>query len=244
VPPQQAVPSPLSVLYRDDCLLAINKPAGLLVHRSGIDRHEKLNAVRLINNQTGLFVYPVHRLDKATSGVLLFALNQDSARHLGHQFSSAGTTKFYRAIVRGYAPGEGVIDHAVRDRDSKTNKRQSAVSRFVTRQTIELPWPNSRYQTARYSDVQLQPVTGRRHQLRLHMKHISHPIIGDSSYGKSEHNRLFARHFDSNRLLLHAAQLCVTHPQTDVPLKIKAPLEDGAFERILAHRDWRATGDW
>jgi len=169
-------------------LIAIDKPSGLLVHRSALDRHEHNNAMRTLRAQSGQYLYPVHRLDKPTSGVLVFALSKDAATTVSTQFEHGLVQKNYLAVVRGHCNEGGTIDHAVRDRDAKDKKPANAITRYTTTATIELPHHVDRYPTTRYSLLQVQPKTGRRHQIRLHMKHMSHPIVGDTNYGKTLHN--------------------------------------------------------
>ncbi len=210
--------SQLDVLYRDEFLVVIDKPAGLLVHRSPIDRHETRFAVQLLRDQLGRRVYPVHRLDKGTSGALAFALSRDVARDMALQFAGREVAKTYHAIVRGWPEPTGEIAHAlpaVQDDmlgPLSTSPRDS-LTRFKTLATVELPVRVDRYPTSRYALVQLEPLTGRRHQLRRHLAHASHPIIGDSTYGKGRHNRLFAERFGSQRLLLACSQLQFLHPR-------------------------------
>jgi tRNA pseudouridine65 synthase len=230
--------TPLPVLYRDDHLIAVHKPAGLLVHRTGIDRHETRFAVQMLRQQCGRFVYPVQRLDKGTSGVLLFAFDSATARTLASHFEGSAVEKRYLAVVRGHPAKSGIIDHALtRIRDSYAEGRadaaaQSAVTRYRRMATWELPESVERYATSRYALVELAPVTGRRHQLRRHMKHIAHPIIGDATYGKGVHNRLFQTRFGSTRLLLACTALACAHPLTGAPLRIEAPLAP-EFARLL-----------
>lgn len=234
----------LPILYRDEHLLAVHKPAGLLVHRSPIDRHETRFALQLVRDQIGQRVYPVHRLDKPTSGLLLFATSGDAAHRLAQQFASHSLQKTYVAVVRGACSGEGIIDHPLReDDDSYSDERgdkpaQSAVTHYCALASIELPYRVDKYPSSRYSLVQCQPLTGRRHQLRRHLKHINHPIIGDAKHGKSSHNRLFTQLFGSQRLLLAATELHIAHPYTDEPLSLVAPLEAN-FYALLNQLQWQ-----
>jgi tRNA pseudouridine65 synthase len=223
----------LDILYQDDDLVAINKPSGLLVHRSLIDRHETAFALQQTRDQIGQFVYPVHRLDKPTSGVLLFALSSDIARQLTQQFTDKAVQKRYLAVVRGYTEKEGKIDYALKQQlDKMTDAKavqdkaaQTAVTQYRREAVVELPFAVGRYATARYSLLSLRPETGRKHQLRRHLKHIFHPIVGDTSHGDGKHNAFFRAHFDCYRLLLHADQLALTHPVSQDKIVIKAPLE-------------------
>ena len=205
----------MEILYRDDWLVAVDKPAGLLVHRSLIDKRATDFALQRVRDQLGRRVYPVHRLDRPTSGVLLFALDAGTARTLTAQFTAGQVVKTYLAIGRGYLEPAGVIDHALReeldalaDANADPNKApQTAITHFRRLATVELPYPVSRYPTVRYSLVELQPQTGRKHQIRRHLKPIFHPIIGDTTHGDGRHNQFFARHFANQRLLLAATRL-------------------------------------
>lgn len=222
----------LEILYQDQHLVAINKPSGLLVHRSLIDTRETRFAIQLTRDQIGQRVYPVHRLDKPTSGVLLFALDSATARLLTAQFTARTIRKKYLAVVRGYAEDEGEINYALKekhdaiaDADADPDKdAQAAITHYQCLQRVELPHPVGRYQTARYSLIELKPLTGRRHQIRRHMKHIFHPIIGDTTHGDGKQNQFFRQHFATHRLLLHARSLELTHPHQQTPLAIYAPL--------------------
>lgn len=234
----------LEILYKDEFLVAINKPSGLLVHRSPIDRHETEFAVQILRDQIGQFVYPIHRLDKPTSGVLLFALDKESAKIMGEQFSLRESKKSYIAVVRGYTDERGVIEHAlsvkldkIADKDSTYKEAQEATTEYERAATIELPYAVGKYDVTRYSLVRLKPMTGRKHQLRRHMKHISHHILGDMKYGRGEHNKFIREKFKCNRMLLHAIELQIKHPYRDEILIIKAPLDD-AFNSICKFFDW------
>jgi len=243
------MPQPLlELVHADDHVIAINKPPGLLVHRSDIDRHETRFAMQLLRDQIRQRVFPVHRLDKPTSGILLFALSADCARELSRQFESREVTKHYLAVVRGHCPDSGVIDHPLRekhdrmtDRKSRADKpAQNAQTHYRRLAKVELPIKVDRYPQTRYSLIQLQPVSGRRHQLRRHLKHIGHPIIGDTTYGKGVHNRFFANQFGCRRLLLACTALSLTHPVNGKKLNLSA--EPGAdFSRILLAFDWRKS---
>jgi tRNA pseudouridine65 synthase len=231
--------SALAVVYRDESIVAIDKPAGLLVHRSPIDRHETRFAVQILRDQLGQRVYPVHRLDKPTSGLLLFALSAQDARHLNRQFAAHSVAKRYLAIIRGHCPPRGVVDHALRDAPDigATPRQREAWTAYQRLATTELHVPVDRYPTSRYSLVALHPRTGRRHQLRRHMKHIAHPIIGDTRYGKGVHNRYFRDHFACHRLLLACTGLRIRHPASDEPLSLTlAPASD--FLRVMTCLGW------
>lgn len=235
----------LPILYRDPHLIAIHKPAGLLVHRSPVDRQETRFAVQLLRDQIGQWVYPAHRLDRGTSGVLLFALDSAVARELGRQFEAQTVHKTYVAVVRGHPEETGVIDHPLsRQFDDQewqgqhmSHAPQPALTRYRRLATVELPLAVDRYPSSRYALVELQPATGRQHQLRRHLKHIAHPIIGDATYGKGRHNRFFAEHFGCRRLLLACLEMGLQHPASGAPLVLRAPLE-GDFARLLQTLGW------
>lgn len=235
----------LEILYKDEYLVAINKPSGLLVHRSPIDRHEREFAVQILREQIGEFVYPVHRLDKPTSGVLLFALDKESASLMSEQFRDRETKKSYIAVVRGYIQECGVIEYAlsvkmdkIADKDSTKNKdAQEAATVYERLATVELPFAVGKYDKTRYSLVKLTPLTGRKHQLRRHMKHISHHILGDTKHGRGEHNKLIREEFGCHRMLLHANELEIRHPFTNEMLIIKAPLDE-TFMAIFNSFKW------
>lgn len=232
--------NPLTVLYRDEHLLAVHKPAGLLVHRSPIDKHETefaLQYARALNE--GQHVYPVHRLDRPTSGVLVFARDSDTARTLGMALMAGEVTKTYLAMVRGWPPEHGEIDHPLReepeDRRLKGEEQpvRDALTYYRTLATTEIPVEIEKYPSSRYAVVELNPKTGRKHQLRRHMKHINHPIIGDANHGRGRHNRYFAERFGQGRLMLAATELRLRHPVTDEPLCLKAHPES-SFAQVLA----------
>ena len=224
----------LPILYQDNWLVAINKPAGLLVHRSLLDKHETQFAVQLLRDQMGQKVYPVHRLDRPTSGVLLFALDADTARALTEQFAQGLVQKTYRALVRGFCAPEGVIDYALKEEldaiaDAKADPNkpaQSALTHYRRLEQFELPFASAKHPTSRYSLLELQPKTGRKHQLRRHLKHIFHPILGDTTHGDGKQNKLFREQFGCERLMLHAQILQVQHPTNQANLEIQAPLAE------------------
>ena len=232
--------NPLTVLYRDEHLLAVHKPAGLLVHRSPIDKHETefaLQYARELNG--GQHVYPVHRLDRPTSGVLVFARDSDTARTLGMALMAGEVTKTYLAMVRGWPPEHGEIDHPLReepeDRRLKGEEQpvRDALTYYRTLATTEIPVEIEKYPSSRYAVVELNPKTGRKHQLRRHMKHINHPIIGDANHGRGRHNRYFAERFGQGRLMLAATRMAFQHPVSGKPLTISAAPE-ASFLEVLS----------
>ncbi|MGB0524180.1 MAG: pseudouridine synthase [Flammeovirgaceae bacterium] len=235
----------LDLLYRDNFLVIINKPSGLLVHKSEVDKHETQNAMHLLRDQLGQWVYTAHRIDKPTSGILVFALDQATARMMTAVFTTKQVVKKYLAVVRGYTPELATIDHPLKvrydrttDRKARTDKPpQAATTTYKRLATVELPFAVGRYSTARYSLIEAQPLTGRNRQIRRHMKHIFHPIIGDTSHGDGKHNDFFREQFQCHRLLLHAHQLQFKHPHTGEMLTVHAPL-DQPFSGLLKKLDF------
>ena len=232
--------NPLIRLYEDEWLLAVHKPAGLLVHRSPIDKHETefaLQYARSLNG--GGHVYPVHRLDRPTSGVLVFAKDADTARELGLAMMAGQVHKTYQAMVRGWPADSGVIDHPLREEPEDRRQKgleqpvREARTRFRTLATTEIPVAIERYPSSRYAWVELYPETGRKHQLRRHMKHINHPIIGDANHGRGRHNRYFAERFGQGRLMLAATRLELNHPIHGEALVIESAPEP-SFQRVLS----------
>ncbi|HEY1091248.1 MAG TPA: pseudouridine synthase [Burkholderiaceae bacterium] len=211
----------------DAQLVAINKPAGLLVHRSGLDAQETRFALQMLRDQLGRPVWPVHRLDKGTSGVLLFALNADMASSLGQMFETAQMHKRYLALVRGWPADAGVIDHALaRDPERPSAGQELLPARTAWSVLERFEWPvqtDVRFATSRFALVEARPESGRRHQIRRHLKHIAHPIIGDATHGKGPLNRAVAAHLGVQRLWLHARELEFTHPGSGEVLRIEAP---------------------
>lgn len=224
------ISSPLPILYQSADLVAINKPHGLLVHRSPKARDAKEFAVQRLRDQLGQRVWPVHRLDRKTGGILLFALSETMNSAMQQQFMEGGVQKKYLAIVRGYTPDEQTIDYALRHPD--TGVVQEALTYVKTKQRAEIPLPFGKHATSRYSLVELQPTTGRMHQLRKHLAHILHPIIGDRPHGCNKQNKLFLEQFDMNTMLLHAQQLAFTHPETTEETRVTAPVQ-AEFARML-----------
>lgn len=233
----------LRVVYQDEHLVAIDKPAGLLVHRTGLDAQERQFALQLLRRQVKRKLYPVHRLDKGTSGVLLFALDPEAATALGGMLARQEVAKTYLAVVRGHPPEAGEIDHPLKRRRDEaeggagSSEPREAKTRYRRLATIELPHRVDRYPTSRYALVELHPLTGRSHQLRRHLAHIAHPIIGDSTFGSGRHNRLFQTLLGCRRLLLACVEVRLAHPATGAPLTLTAPVS-GEFRHLLRQFAW------
>lgn len=236
----------LEILYQDQDCVAINKPAGMLVHRSWLDSHETEFVMQTLRDQLGRYVYPIHRLDRPTSGVLLFALASDSARQLSQQFAAQTIHKTYWAIVRGHLHGSGRIDYPLKEAldkiaDKFTNPDkppQEAITDWrCLAQTEQAFSSTPRYPSSRYSWLELTPHTGRKHQLRRHMKHVFHPIVGDTTYGDNAQNRAVANHTGCSRLLLHARALTFQCLKNGSNITAIAPIDD-AWQRVLDGFDW------
>lgn len=220
----------LDIIYHDEHLVAINKPHGLLVHRSAIAHEVTEFALQLLRDQLNRHVFPAHRLDRKTGGVLLFALDKETERLMQTQFMENRVSKKYVALVRGHTPDEQDIDYPLR---KENGTLQDAFTRYITLARAELDVPFGNHPTSRYSLIEARPETGRMHQLRKHFSHIFHPIIGDRTHGCNKQNKLFKERWEMETMLLHATELSFTHPVTGVPLMIAAPLHD-EFLRVLA----------
>ncbi|MFG7350460.1 tRNA pseudouridine(65) synthase TruC [Shewanella oncorhynchi] len=235
----------IEILYEDEHLVAIHKPAGLLVHRSYLARRERFFAMQLTRDLVGCHVFPVHRLDRPTSGVLLFAKSSEVANALCEQFASHMIEKQYLALVRGNMHESGILDYALKieldelgDKNADPNKAaQEAVTAYEPLLNTEIPYQSGRYPTSRFALVRLSPKTGRKHQLRRHMAHLRHPIVGDTTHGDGKQNAFFREHFGINRLWLIAKKLTFTHPITQTRLSIETELES-EWETVFAELGW------
>ena len=295
----------LTILYQDEFLVAVNKPAGLFVHRSFMDKDEIYFALQLVRDQIGQYVYPVHRLDRPTSGVLIFALTKEVARKLSEDFANKSKqaeliseltdelipglssevlqpssidvgyeldndltgglgnelddkfgneltmVKTYYALVRGHiSNASGLIDHALKEKldkigdkhVSKDKPAQSAKSYYQVEQQASLPIKVGKFDSVRYSLVQVRPITGRRHQIRRHLAHLRHPIIGDINYGDNKQNPFFIEHFNFKRLMLHAHSLAFKHPVTQNLIKIIAPFDE-QWQQVFTELNWPMITD-
>jgi tRNA pseudouridine65 synthase len=234
----------LTILYLDQYLVAIDKPAGMLVHRSFLDKHETLFVMQTLRNQLGQHVFPVHRLDRPTSGVLVFALSSEMARLLTEQHQQESWQKFYLAIVRGYVKAPLLLDYPLYEQldkiaDKQANQHkaaQDARTALWPLAQVELPIAVGRYPAARYSLVALQPLTGRKHQLRRHLAHLRHPIVGDTSHGDGKHNQLFAKNLSAQRLMLVSKRLHIRHPVSGELLQFDAGLQE--LEPLFLQFGW------
>jgi tRNA pseudouridine65 synthase len=264
----------LTILYQDEFMVAVDKPAGLFVHRSYMDRDEIYFALQLVRDQVGQYVYPVHRLDRPTSGVLLFALTKEVATQLNEAFANKSSqadlkpdqqgkveelsinksiegcdlamVKTYYALVRGHlAVPADLIDHALKEKLDKLGDKnvsrdkpaQSAQSYYQVQQQASLPIKIGKFDSVRYSLVEVRPITGRRHQIRRHLAHLRHPILGDINYGDNKQNPFFIEHFCFKRLMLHAKSLEFNHPISQKRIKISAPF-DVQWQQVFTTFEW------
>lgn len=224
----------LPILFQDEHIVVIDKPSGLLVHRTALARGETEFAMQMLRDQIGQHVFPIHRLDRPTSGLLVFALSSEVARKLSDAFAERQVIKTYHAMVRGYMPEQGVIDYPLTEElDAVADKHASqeatakeAITEFETLRKVELPFKVSKkHDSSRFSLVKCKPTTGRKHQIRRHFAHLRHPIIGDTNHGDGRQNRFFREAFNSHRLLLIASAIQFQHPVTseEIHLELELP---------------------
>ena len=200
------------IVHRDARCAVVDKPSGLATHRGWDGGDDAL--LQRVRDAVGRYVYPIHRLDRGASGLVVFALDGDAARALSLAWPEAD--KRYLAITRGHPPEHVVIDHPV---PNASNERVPAITELWRKETF-----------GRYALIEARPRTGRLHQIRRHCKHIACPLIGDVRYGKGEHNRMFRERFGLHRLALHALELAFAHPAAH----LEAHLEDNGPVRIVA----------
>jgi tRNA pseudouridine65 synthase len=208
----------LEILFQDKDLVAVNKPSGMLVHRGWAN--DKVVAMTEVRDQIGEWVYPVHRLDRGSSGALLFALSSEIAAALGRAFSERLVQKYYLALLRGVPEESGLIDHDIPKKEGGPKvSAQTAYRRLGV--------------SGRYSLVEARPRTGRLHQIRRHFTHISCPLIGDVKHGKGEHNRHFRDNYNLHRLALHSHGLSLEHPTSGERLELRASLPEDLASALL-----------
>ncbi|WP_395344548.1 tRNA pseudouridine(65) synthase TruC [Ningiella sp. W23] len=230
----------LHIVFQDEHIVVVHKPSGLLVHRSLIDKRETQFLVQQLRDQIGCYVYSVHRLDKPTSGLIVFALSSAVAKLLSFAFEQGEVSKCYHAIVRGYLHDAQVLDYPLvedldkmTDKLSKANPAKQAITSIKPVEHFELPFPVSRYKTSRFTWVELKPRTGRKHQLRRHMAHLRHPIIGDTTHGDGRQNRYAREHLSLNRLALVATSLSFKHPLSHEPLTLSTELDEDVKQALF-----------
>lgn len=239
-----------TLLYLDDRLVAVRKPPGLLVHRTPLAAREERFAMQMVRDMLGRHVYLVHRLDRGTSGVLLLALDPDTARRLAGQFELQRTRKTYIGFVRGWPAEAGVIEHPLarieedlpRTDRGLVDQPKDALTRWRRLGRIEVASTIGPHPSCRYALLELKPETGRQHQIRRHLKHASHPLVGDATYGKGVHNRWWAQRLGVTRLWLHALRLELEHPASGKPLVLEAPLTT-EWHALLGQPGWARDED-
>ena len=219
----------MNFIYRDEHFVAINKPNGLLVHRSYIASDASEFALQLVRDALGQYVYPVHRLDRKTSGVLIFGLSSEIARKIQESMESGAAQKRYLAIVRGFFPDELQLNHPL---INEADKSQEAETYFKNIKRTELDIPLGKHATSRYSLIEAFPRTGRMHQIRRHLDHLRHPIIGDRPWGCNKQNKLFLDKWEMNTMMLHAVSMKIPHPISGELIEINAELPT-EFQRML-----------
>jgi len=230
---------PLDLLYADEHLLAVDKPPGLAVHRSRLVGADEDYLIDRLRRQVDGPLHLAHRLDRATSGVLLVARSQDVAAELGRQLMARTIDKSYLAIVRGWPAEQGEIDYPLSGA-SLRGEAKPALTRWRRLATVEVPIEMGRYPQQRYALLDVSPETGRYRQIRRHFHHVSHHILGDTSHGRGDHNRLVRQHFGVHRLFLHAWRLELAHPVSGESLRLGAPL-DAQWRKLLAAFRWDAA---
>lgn len=207
---------PLTILFQDNYLVIVRKPSGLHVHPTALSPGEA-SVLKILRDQRGEYLFPVHRLDRATSGPLVFARSQSIAALLGSEFQTHKVAKLYLALVRGWAPDDLVMDCSL---DSEKAIERESLTRLTCIEKYELPFVLGDFSTVRASLVLAQPKTGRRHQIRRHCSRANHPVLGDTGYGDRHHNHFYTSHFGLSRLQLFAAGIGFVHPHTGQWLKI------------------------
>lgn len=239
----------LDILFQDEHLIAVNKPAGLLVHRTHLAKDEEDAVVQRLRDQTGKWVFPVHRLDRGTSGVLVMAFSPEVARQLSVQFAESKTKKTYHCLVRGFCDETGVIDYPLaklneqkgRSRFKIAGTEKDAETRFTRLDQYQLPMPVSRYDNMRLSWLEVTPKQGRKHQIRRHFKHHLNPLVGDSCYGCRHINKVAKSIWpDDFRLMLHASSLQLNHPIMDQMMTLKADYSDKIVNILKSLESYKA----
>lgn len=222
----EGLEQPIEVIYRDEDLVAVFKPAGLMVHRGANTLEDEPVLLQALRDQLGQFLYPIHRLDRPTAGLILMATNSQVASRLGEQFMAHRVIKHYQALVRGYMPSELRVDRPLlhpkyfEERESGLHEGQEAVTHFRCLKQFEVPWPASGFETSRFALLEIRPETGRWHQIRRHLNYIGHPIIGDHRHGDHRWNQMFYERTGIYRMMLTAMRLDFRHPITQEPISL------------------------
>lgn len=222
----------VDVIFEDEYFIAVDKPTGILVHRTELSE-DKVFLLQLLRNQVGYPLYTIHRLDRATSGVILLAKNPDIVAAMNEQFRNQQVDKRYLAIVRGWLDDLGTIDYPLKDEETGILKPKNALTSYYCLYKSEINEAiGLRYPTARFSLTVVIPHTGRRHQIRKHFSHIRHPIIGDKRHGDVKQNSYFKSKYQLERMFLHAISLKFVHPINNTPVTICADLDQN-FQKAM-----------
>ena len=231
------MPENIEIIYEDDSIVAVNKPNNVLVYASYFARNIKeSDLVTLLKEQTELDLYPIHRLDRKTSGILLLAKEKEFVKDYQQQFENNKVQKHYYAILRGYSSPKGIIDTPTKN--AETGMYKKALTEYETLETIELDIPVHPYDKSRYSLVKFTPKTGRMHQLRIHANKISHPIVGDYQYGDRFHNRMFENEFNWSNMFLHASELTIKQSNSRDSLILKSDFP-ADWNKLFENFNWQ-----
>lgn len=244
---------PIRVVYEDEYLVAVDKPAGLMVHRGANTHPDEPVLLQVLRDQLQRFIYPIHRLDRPTGGLVVFALDSKTASKLGKMFMARQVEKYYQALVRGFMPEEWMETRPLQERDDSDraiDRRvdgaqstgaagegaagQSATTHFRCLQRFEVEWPSSGFPTSRFSLLEVHPTTGRWHQIRRHLNFLAHPVIGDHRHGDHRWNQMFFERTGHYRMMLSAMRLDFRHPVTQEMLTLQAPRGE-SFDAAIAH---------
>ena len=231
---------PLQVLFRDEHFIAVYKPAGLLVHRSKMTRPEEPVLLQALRDQVGALVYPAHRLDRPTAGIVLFGLHSKAAAKLVELFTLRQIDKYYQALVRGYTPAQFTIDRPLQDKygedwtpgSTQDNPLQDAKTDFTTLEQYQVDWESNGFPTSRFSLLEIKPHTGRWHQIRRHLNHCANPVIGDHRHGDHRHNQMMHQKTGVYRMLLTAVRLDFRHPYTHELMTVQAG-RGSEFDKVI-----------
>lgn len=241
---------PIQVVYSDDDLVAVYKPAGVMVHRGSMTLQNEPVLLQTLRDQLQQFLYPIHRLDRPTAGLVLMATSSNVAGKLGEMFMSHQVQKHYQALVRGYMPDETTVDRPLLhpkyfdERFSSDHPLQPAKTHFRCLRRFEVPWPASGFSSARFSLLEIRPESGRWHQIRRHLNHIGHPVIGDHRHGDHRWNQMFYERTGIYRMLLTAMRLDFRHPTSSEPISLlvgRGEAFDDAIE-ILTRQAMQPNG--
>lgn len=237
----EALTLPLKIVYRDEHYVAVFKPAGLMVHRGKMTRPDEPVLLQTLRDQLNQFVYPVHRLDRPTAGLILFGLNGAAAAKMVDLFTTRRVEKHYQALVRGFVDDQGVIDRPLQEKfgeewdagSTLDNPTQEASTSYLTLARYQVPWPLGEFESTRYSLIEVKPHTGRWHQIRRHFNHIAHPVIGDHRHGDHRYNQMVFAKTGVYRMMLTSMRLDFRHPYTHENLSILVG-RGSQFDQLIA----------